>query len=350
MTPISDSASTDVLNVSNEPSTSLSSSSASQDTPAGSSTQRDLPPILSFNRQFLRGRKGHRWSTEPRSSIVGRSAAHNIMTSCTPGPSFSCEEILALIGILLLSGVNKDNHAATEEMFKPTMGIPAYRSGLSERRFCFLLRCIGFDDRATRDERQKEDPFAAVSQVFIDNCKHRYYPGENITIDEQLLAFRGRCGFRMYIPNKPAKYGLKVMLICDFESRYMLNAMPYLGKKTKPPDAVALGHYVAMELCKLCFGSKRNITGDNWFTSVSLVKKLLEKGLTYVGTIRKNKEEIREEMTDKTRFKPRQCAFRFDDNTTLLTRCCPNKSSKNLLPSFHQCIDTLIFMKRESRK
>ena len=47
-----------------------------------------------------------------------------------------------------------------------------------------------------------------------------------------------------------------------------------------------------MELCKPYFGSKINITGDNWFTSVPLVKDLLEKGLTYVGTIRKNKREM----------------------------------------------------------
>ena len=154
----------------------------------------------------------------------------------------------------------------------------------------------------------------------------------------------------MYIPNKPAKYGMKIMMICDSKSSHMLNAMPYLGKKTKPPGAVAIGHYVTMELCKPYFGSKRNITGDNWFTSVPLVNKLLEKGLMYVGTIRKNKCEISEEMTNKNRFKPRQCTLLFDDNTTLLTRCYPNKSSENLLPSFHQCSDKLIFMKRESRK
>ena len=135
----------------------------------------------------------------------------------------------------------------------------------------------------------------------------------------------------MYIPHKPAKYGLKIMRICDSESSYMLNAMPYVGKKIKPPHAVALGYYVTMELCKPYFGSNRNITGDNCFTSVPLVKVLLEKGLTYVGTIRKNNPKIPEEMTDKTRFKPRQCAFIFDDNTTLLSRCCPNKSSKKLV-------------------
>jgi len=32
-----------------------------------------------------------------------------------------------------------------------------------------------------------------IWEVFINNCKQRYYPGENITIGEQLLAFSGRC-------------------------------------------------------------------------------------------------------------------------------------------------------------
>ena len=182
-----------------------------------------------------------------------------------------------------------------------------------------------------------------IWEVFIINCKQRYGPGENITIDEQLLALRGRCVFRIYIANTPANDGLKFMMFCHSKSSYMLNASPYLGKKIKP-DAVVLGHYVTMELCKPYFGTKKNIICDNWFTSVPLVKDLLEKGLTYVGTIRKNKGEIPEEMTDKTRFQPKQCAFLLGDNTTLLTRCCPNKSSKELvalLSSMHTQADTL---------
>jgi len=69
--------------------------------------------------------------------------------------------------------------------------------------------------------------------TLVKNCQTVYSPGENITIDEQLLAFRGRCGFRMHIPNKPAKYGIKIMMACDARSKFMLNAIPYLGKYTK---------------------------------------------------------------------------------------------------------------------
>jgi len=88
-------------------------------------------------------------------------------------------------------------------MFKPSLGIPAYRTALNER-FCFISRCFRFDDPEARDERKK-NPFAAVSkiwEVFINNCKQRYCPGENIKIDEQLLAFTGRCVFRKYISKK----------------------------------------------------------------------------------------------------------------------------------------------------
>jgi len=120
-------------------------------------------------------------------------------------------------------------------------------------------------------------PWANFCEVFINNCKQHYCPGENITIYDQLLAFRGRCGFRMCIANKPVKYGWRIMMICDFKSSYMLNAMPHLVKMTKPRDVMTLEHYDTVELWKPHFLSTRNITGDNWFTSVALVKDLVEK-------------------------------------------------------------------------
>jgi len=35
------------------------------------------------------------------------------------------------------------------------------------------------------------------------------------TIDETLVVFRGRCPFKMYIPSKPANYGIKVFSLVD---------------------------------------------------------------------------------------------------------------------------------------
>ena len=117
-------------------------------------------------------------------------------------------ELKALLGILIMSGVRKDNHLSTEEMWSHVYGCPFYKSTMSERRFAFLLRCLRFDDSATRKTRLKTDRFAHVRHVWdhvIRQSIFAYKPGPHITVDEQLLAFRGHCIFRMFIPNKPAK-------------------------------------------------------------------------------------------------------------------------------------------------
>ena len=114
-----------------------------------------------------------------------------------------------------------------------------------------------------------------------------------MTIDEQLLGFRGRCPFRMYIPSKPDKYCIKLVMMCGVRTKYMYDASPYLGKSTKSDGLPLSEHYVKL-LSRTIFKTKRNITMDNWFTSVKLASELLrpEYQLTIVGTLRQNKAEI----------------------------------------------------------
>ena len=46
------------------------------------------------------------------------------------------------------------------------------------------------------------------------------------------------------------------------------------------------------ELCSPLQHSDRNVTADNFFTSVQLAESLLDKNLTLVGTLRQNKPDI----------------------------------------------------------
>jgi hypothetical protein len=55
-----------------------------------------------------------------------------------------------------------------------------------------------------------------------------YKAGANVTVDEQLITFRGRSGFKVYIPSKPGKYGMKVWMLCDAETGYCMNLQPYV--------------------------------------------------------------------------------------------------------------------------
>lgn len=78
-------------------------------------------------------------------------------------------------------------------------------------------------------------PFREVFDLFINNCKQNYSIGEFGTIDKTLVAFRGRRPFKIYIPSKPAKYGIKVFSLVDDKMSYTYNLEVYAGKQ--PPGS-----------------------------------------------------------------------------------------------------------------
>ena len=90
-----------------------------------------------------------------------------------------------------------------------------------------IIRFLRFDLRSTKSASWQTDKFALISDIwFVDNSISCYQPGENITIYEKQLPTKSRCRFI----NKPDKFGMKFWLAVYVEFKYILNAIPYLGK------------------------------------------------------------------------------------------------------------------------
>lgn len=232
-------------------------------------------------------------------------------------------EIRAFIGLLTLTAVMKHNHLSTDELFDPTFSSTRYVSVMSKERFKFIVRCLRMDNKTLRSTLRPNDAFVParnVWELFIKQCQINYIPGSEVTIDEQLLGFRGRCPFRIYIPNKPDKYGIKFLMMCDATSKYMIDADPYIGRSTNT-GGVPLGEFYIKKLSQTIHGSNRNITCDSWFTSIPLAKSLLQQpyNLTLVGSIRSNKREIPEQLMN-SRLRPvGSSMFCFDGPLTLVS-------------------------------
>lgn len=203
-------------------------------------------------------------------------------------------ELLAFLGLLLLVGTKKQNHTHFLELWTTDgTGSQICRACMGCNRFLFLLTAIRFDDKNTRQERKKIDKLAAIRFTldrFVTNCEANYCLGEHMTIDEMLIPFRGRCSFIQYIPNKPAKYGLKAFVLCDSQTFYVSNLEVYCGqqpegeyrKSNKPND-------ITQRLLQPWKGKNRNLTCDNWYTSYPLAMALLKDKITIVGTLKKIK-------------------------------------------------------------
>lgn len=90
-----------------------------------------------------------------------------------------------------------------------------------------------------------------------------------------------------------------------------------------------------MNLVQPILNTNRNITADNWFSSVQLVDELKEVGLTYVGTMRKNKLEIPQSyLPDKNRP---ICStkFAFTNDKTLVSYVPKYNRAVVLISSMH---------------
>ena len=111
-----------------------------------------------------------------------------------------------------------------------------------------------------------------------------------------MVGFRGKCPFRQYLPSKPDKYLMKLFWACDSTNGYPLGAIPYTGKDGNVLAVAGLGSRIVLKLCEPCFGSNRNVTFDNYFTTMNLAKDLLQNKLISIGTIRKNKTCVPKEF------------------------------------------------------
>ncbi|KAJ8930617.1 hypothetical protein NQ314_016530 [Rhamnusium bicolor] len=73
--------------------------------------------------------------------------------------------------------------------------------------------------------------------MVIDSLKsnfgNNFVTSEHLCIDESLLLFKGRLGFRQYIPLKRSQFGIKLIIICDSATGYVLDFIIYTGASTE---------------------------------------------------------------------------------------------------------------------
>lgn len=144
-------------------------------------------------------------------------------------------ELKAFIGLLYAQGVLHDHRRSLGSLWRRdgVLSSPIYSAAFSRDRFREIARFIRFDDHLTTEARRKcnrYEPIREMADAFISNCKKAFNPSAHLCIDEQLMPFSGKCGFRVFMKAKPDKEGLKWWLCCDVATLYVCNMQLYLGK------------------------------------------------------------------------------------------------------------------------
>lgn len=87
----------------------------------------------------------------------------------------------------------------------------------------------------------------------------------HLSIDESMIAFKGRSGMEQYMPMKPIKRGFKVWALADSESGYLINFDIYTGKNSNNLTTFGLGENVVLNLSQYLEMKFHCIYFDNFF-------------------------------------------------------------------------------------
>lgn len=124
---------------------------------------------------------------------------------------------------------------------------------MSKNRFEEISCYLHFNDSVSEPARGTNgfDRLYKVRPV-VDYVKNKFLnsflPSKNLSVDEGMIAYKGRISFRQYMPNKPSKYGIKVWMLADSSNGYVLHFNTYLGKEPGQTLVHGLGYHVVTRL------------------------------------------------------------------------------------------------------
>ena len=164
---------------------------------------------------------------------------------------------------------------------------------LSRDKFQLILAMLHVSNNADYIPRGTpgHDPLQKIKPVYSHlrrKFKELYVPGENVCIDEAICPWRGKVGFRVYMKDKPVRWGMKLYELCESSSAYVYDfeifaADPELSNK--PVDVV-------MRLSAPLLEKGRSVYVDNYYCCPDLAEQLAEKDTHCVGTVRANRQGL----------------------------------------------------------
>ena len=211
---------------------------------------------------------------------------------------------------------------------------PWFRSVLLRKRFRQISKyfhCVNNENTPSRD-----DPDYKLFKIkpLIDHLNStfsKYYtPSQNLAIDEQMIGTKSRISFIPYIPKKKKKIGLKVWVLAESLTGYVLQFQIYTGKVKNVVER--LGYRVVFDLIKDYLHKGYRIFFDNFYTSVQLVEDLEKQDKFSCGTVRADRNKLPSDFSS-VKLAKGEAKFWKSGNITAVT--WQDKRQVHLLSSFH---------------
>ncbi|GFW84943.1 piggyBac transposable element-derived protein 4 [Trichonephila clavipes] len=154
---------------------------------------------------------------------------------------------------------------------------------MSYRRFNLIYRFLNFSDNDTFVTETNECPKLSkiwpVLKYLTIRFKEVVTPYRDVTIDESLMLFKERLGWKQYMPLKQSRFGIKSYMLCESKSGYVWSLIIYTGKGTLFDEKykhMCMSSQVVMTLMEPLLNKGHCLTTDNFYSYPELADILIQ--------------------------------------------------------------------------
>ena len=211
----------------------------------------------------------------------------------------SRDDIWLFIGVLVLRGIVQKPQQRWYWSTNRILETPIFRRVMTEYRFTLIMKFLHFTNNDEFDASTHPAPklkkIWEVYQALLKNFQQVYTPKRDVSVDESLMAYKGRLSWIQYIASKRARFGVKFYTLCESETGYIWTSVLYTGKGTKFDDKYAeygLSTSSVLSLIDGLLGKGYCVTMDNFYTSPELLEILIKNKTDAYGTVRNNRRNL----------------------------------------------------------
>ncbi|WAR12222.1 PGBD4-like protein [Mya arenaria] len=189
------------------------------------------------------------------------------------------------------------------------------------------------DNQQPQETPDKLRKIRPMMTYLNDKFMNAYTPYGNVTVDESMVKFKGRLGFRQYLPSKPIKWGIKLWALAESTTGYLHRFQIYTGRE-EGVQGKGLSHRVVHELTNHLRFSNVRVFMDNFYSSPDLFTSLLNVGIYACGTVRSNRKGLPPQLLPKIVKLPKH-EFKVAQKDDVMACCWQDTKPVMVLSSFH---------------
>lgn len=228
--------------------------------------------------------------------------------------------------MLLMAHVQKNNIKDywSKSIFLST---PIFSKIMTQDRFLLLLRILHFCDNRNQISGDRLFKIRIIVESLRKKFRSSYQPHQKVCIDESIVEWKGRLQFKQFIPSKRHRFGIKLFVLCDCKSGFVLDYLIYTGDNMHINFNETLNQSgsVISTLMEPYINKGHIIYMDNWYSSPTLYEYLLNKGTGACGTV---KIKIKGMPSFPKKLNNGQCISVISQNPSML--CCKWKDKRDV--------------------